>query len=351
MRFLLALSVAWTHAGLPKGLSGDLCVTVFFAISGFYMAMVLAERRAYGEVRTFYKQRLLRLFPTYWVLLALSVLLGIWLPSHGWRFALELDLPTAHPWLFLGWILSQALILCQDVLLFFGLDAQGMLAFRPLEAAPGTALTSLNIIPPAWSLSLELMFYLVVPFLARWSTRRLAVLMGASILLRLALAFGADLGQDPWATRFFPSELSFFLLGMLAFRWVCAPGASLLSAGGLLYLGAVAAAVASLAANGFGHVNAKLLSPAAAATLLLTAAIPWLFRLTRSARWDRAIGEYSYPLYLCHVFVFQLFALIMAPGASRNVAMIVAAIGIAVLLTHSIDKPVDRYRHRLMKAG
>jgi peptidoglycan/LPS O-acetylase OafA/YrhL len=65
LRFLPALSVAWTHAGLPKRLSGDLCVTVFFVISGFYMAMVLSENPACGKISAFYQQRLLRLFPTY----------------------------------------------------------------------------------------------------------------------------------------------------------------------------------------------------------------------------------------------------------------------------------------------
>lgn len=352
LRFLLALSVAWTHAGLPKGLSGDLCVTIFFAISGFYMAMVLSENRAYARVSTFYKQRLLRLFPTYWALLALALLAGALIPSirHGWATVQAFQLTQDHVGVFVAWLLSQLFIVGQDVFLFFGLGATGHMAFQGDLAQAAHPLAELMVIPPAWSLSLEITFYLFVPFLARRSTPVLVGLLLASCAIRLAGAYGLGFVGDPWATRFFFSELAFFLVGMLAYRLVVQPGtriASLRSAG---YLAVCAVAVGSMAANHYGHVNVGLFSKAAVATLVLTAAIPWLFTLTRNNRLDRHVGEYSYPLYLCHILVFELWGLLHWSSPWSGYLMIAAATAFAVALTIAVDLPVDRFRHRLLRA-
>lgn len=352
LRFLLALSVAWTHAGLPKGLSGDLCVTVFFVISGFYMAMVLSENPAYGQVSAFYQQRLLRLFPTYWALLALALLAGALTSTiqQGWATVQALQLPQNHPALFAGWLLSHLFIIGQDVFHFFGLGATGAIAFEGHAAPTAQPLAGLLVIPPAWSLSLEITFYLLVPFLVRRSTGVLVGLMLASCAVRLASAYGLGLVEDPWATRFFLSELAFFLVGMLAYRLVAQPGARPASLRGAGYVAICVVAVSSMAANKFGHVNAGLFSKAAAVTLVLTVTIPWLFMLTRNNRLDRHVGEYSYPLYLCHVLVFELWGLLQWSSPWSGYAMIAAATLLAVVLTVAVDKPVDRFRHRLLRA-
>lgn len=352
LRFLLALSVAWTHAGLPKGLSGDLCVTIFFVISGFYMAMVLSENPAYGRVSAFYQQRLLRLFPTYWALLALALLAGALTSSirQGWATVQALQLPQNHPGLFAGWVLSHLFIIGQDTFHFLGLGATGAVAFGRHATPAAHPLAGLLVIPPAWSLSLEITFYLLVPFLVRRSTSVLVGLMFASCAIRLGCVYGLGLVEDPWATRFFLSELAFFLVGMLAYRLVAQPGAKLTSIRGAGYLALCSVAVGSLAANNFGHVNAGLFSKAAAATLVLTIAIPWLFMLTRHNRLDRHVGEYSYPLYLCHVLVFELWSLLQWSSPWAGYLMIITATALAVVLTVAVDKPVDRFRHRLLRA-
>ena len=76
LRLLLALSVLLTHdtQGAFKLIDGDAAVQCFFAISGFYMALVLGER--YGDVRGFYFNRALRLFPTYWAVVLLTIVLA-----------------------------------------------------------------------------------------------------------------------------------------------------------------------------------------------------------------------------------------------------------------------------------
>jgi peptidoglycan/LPS O-acetylase OafA/YrhL len=350
LRFLLALSVAWTHAGLPKGLSGDLCVTIFFVISGFYMSMVLSENGAYTNLRIFYTQRLLRLFPTYWAVLFLSIFAAALVPSikYGFAAAQEMQLLQQHPGMFASWLVSQFMIVGQDIYFFLGFDENGSIYFKPILFGAGRSMSDLLVIPPAWSLSLELMFYLIAPYIARRSNLLLGTLLLISCAVRIGLAYGADFVDDPWVTRFFPSEFGFFLLGMLGYRLVTSPKSEIASRAGATYLVLSGIAVFSLAANHFGHVNAGLFSKAAFATFFLIAAIPWLFSLSRDNRYDRHVGEYSYPLYLSHVLVFSIWNQLGFSGAWSGYMMIAAAVSTAVLLTAALDKPVNRFRHKLM---
>src|SRR5262245_48480055 len=73
VRVALAMAVVLWHLPLPsyKFLSGGLAVQAFFIISGFYMALVLNGK--YKDVGLFYSNRLLRLFPTYFVMVALTI--------------------------------------------------------------------------------------------------------------------------------------------------------------------------------------------------------------------------------------------------------------------------------------
>jgi peptidoglycan/LPS O-acetylase OafA/YrhL len=54
------------HSQQPFGfhfLPGDIAVRIFFAVSGFYMSLVLTSK--YHDVTTFWTNRALRLYPTY----------------------------------------------------------------------------------------------------------------------------------------------------------------------------------------------------------------------------------------------------------------------------------------------
>ena len=265
LRFLLALSVAWTHAELPHGLSGDLCVTIFFVISGFYMSMVLSENRTYCKIGAFYKQRALRLFPTYWVVFLASLAMAALLPGIqiGWATVGKMNLLQDHPSVAAAWLLSQALILGQDIFMFFGLDSSRAVAFSPRMSDSISPMAGLLVVPQAWSLSLELFFYLIAPFIVRRSKLFIGGLLLTSCLTRILLAWTLGFSDDPWATRFFPSEFAFFLLGMLGYLLITSAKVKFTSHSSLIYLVLCAVAVASMTVNHFGHVNVGLFSKAA----------------------------------------------------------------------------------------
>src|SRR5205823_2811807 len=72
-------------------------------------------------------------------------------------------------------------------------------------------------IPQAWSIGTEIWFYLLAPALVAVRSRWLA----ATALVALGIRFtftATTLPFFPWQQRFFPAELFFFILGILAFR-------------------------------------------------------------------------------------------------------------------------------------
>ena len=126
-------------------------------------------------------------------------------------FRLYDDLPLSAR-LFL--ILSNLFIVGQDWLMFFGIEHSSLL-FTGSFAHSDVPLYQGLLVPQAWTLGVEITFYLVAPFVLR-SPRRLLALLAASLALRAVLiATGIGL-NDPWTYRFFPAELALFLAGALS---------------------------------------------------------------------------------------------------------------------------------------
>ena len=76
LRGLSILAVIWHHAVDPAGIWGYFGVSLFFAISGFLITtLLLRERAATGRIslRNFYMRRTLRIFPLYYAVVALYV--------------------------------------------------------------------------------------------------------------------------------------------------------------------------------------------------------------------------------------------------------------------------------------
>ena len=74
------------------------------------------------------------------------------------------------------------------------------------------------LIPQAWTIGLELIFYLIAPFLVRRKIRIILILISISVLIRCYIYFILDMQHDPWTYRFFPSELALFLIGTISYH-------------------------------------------------------------------------------------------------------------------------------------
>jgi peptidoglycan/LPS O-acetylase OafA/YrhL len=349
IRLLLALAVMIGHMGpFPgyTGLDGGLAVKFFFMISGFYMTMILVEK--YGcsgpQRRAFFKSRALRIYPLYLTVLALTLLASLVLNHRSEAGALLL-LPTyadrgvMNP-------LTKALFWLSNVSL---LGISPLSFFSAVNPATGGLRMTLDVygavnpgysffpIPQAWTLDLELVFYGLAPFVLQ-DKKKIAALLALSLFLN-ALFWGDAFGERV-LYNILPAQLWIFLLGAFAYyqytRIAHVQGKSGLS---LLAFFAVLGAVGFL--NLWPGLGGELCGLA-----LLFVCLPYVFKLTKHVRWDRAVGELSYPVYLCHFLVLAVLeAMNGAPlSGSRKVFAALLVLGFSALLHLAVSRPIDRYR-------
>lgn len=365
LRFLLAFLVVYGHCGSPYGgvgFSAQNAVQAFYMISGFYMTLVLREKYA-GEgpagIKSFYLNRWFRLYPSYMVVLALTLLfcaIGIVFPSLA-----PPPVAYARSWLESGLLhwdkilpaaASQLSLIGLDVFNLVTLSDAGNVVVTAGATADKYPLWRLMLVPQAWSLSIELYFYLLAPYIV---TRSLKVVVGvalASFAARLLVWGYWGYHLDPWSYRFFPSELLFFLAGAVGYH-VYARSADFraLEAGGragtaglyVLFASMLASSV-WLAHSGEPHSWKSILP--LAFTIAVFFAIPALFRQTRKSTLDRMIGELSYPIYISHILVIWVIG-----HGNYHIGKVgffeVAAITIALsyALYRWVDLPMDSFRH------
>ena len=354
-RLLLAVAVLLQHvSGCTYVMTGGTTsVQTFYVVSGFFIAMILEGKyNRRDQLWLFYSNRALRIFATYWLFAVAAVLVqaAAHLALHRSIFDLwaanSERLGHAGAW-FLA--LTNLFVLGQDLALFLAIGPDGLhWTSRFWQSSP--IVPEFMLIPPAWSLSLELMFYLLAPWILRRRTRWVVGLLVISLFIRGALWVGG-LRADPWSYRFFPSELGLFLGGALSYR--------------LLYRSTWNAKLARIwQPLALGIFPAVILYPLydrshslffSGTKLLYLAyvmlAIPLLFRMTKGWSMDRRLGELSYPFYLCHFGIVQgLNHASHRLGVTARVAIaILLSFGVAYLSVIALERPVDRFRQSRLR--
>jgi peptidoglycan/LPS O-acetylase OafA/YrhL len=320
----------WPRAGslstavLIEGHSG---VSLFLVMSGFIFTWgAWGSRVAWGRFLT---NRLLRIYPLFLLLLFAGI------AAYRGRFE------------FTGFL---------QTLLGFA-NVKGVLDLGPFSAM-------------FWTLSIELQFYLVFPFLLRFfeerGTRALLLLGAAALVLRVAAVLLGASARD--LTHFtLPGRIDQFLVGM----WLAAhmrEGAF----NGRGFAWAFPGVVLLLAAALFGFNRAggwpvdatwKVLWPTCEAFLWGAFLVSYLALAPRlPALWSRAagaVGVISYSIYLTHLVVLDLLMRrnwLALPGlepgneALARTALFVypLALALATLTYHAVEKPFLELRGRYL---
>lgn len=205
----------------------------------------------------------------------------------------------------------------------------------------------------AWSLGIELIFYAMAPFVVMSRTRVIALFI-TCLLIRFYFVEHADLFPNaPWRSRFFASNMPFFFLGTMSY-WIYARavrfehaktvGRMVAILGMCSLTGSVYFAGGMFLFDGpedYDQIRLWIFY------LLFTAGMPFLFILTKDIKWDSYIGEISYPLYLVHGFMIGSLNYLRF-GPSVKLALIIAAtLAVSTALFVFVDRPVDRFRHKL----
>lgn len=307
---------------------GHTGVGLFFTLSGFlFMQIALAQRQiAYRE---FVRNRVLRIFPLFLTIFLLAT------------------------------SISRDRFQAQDFLYVFATNIG-------LPPTSDTVVTG-----AAWTISVEFMFYLVFPFLARFTLERgaryLLGLLGLMLFLKLA-AFSVSTEKTTlmyFST--FVGRFDQFLIGMLAALGYRAYGTRLRRAAGLLVPLAFALAVANSALqagvapfapashNAFWIVWSFLESAVWACVILA-----WVSLQRPLPGWlERALaqgGKISFSFYLLHMAVLHVLAqgIDLAGVPTRSLALLplllVASYGItwaiSTLSFRTIEEPFLGLRHR-----
>jgi peptidoglycan/LPS O-acetylase OafA/YrhL len=340
VRVALALAVVLSH--LPPAtfhfISGGLAVQGFFIISGFYMALVLSGK--YASAGLFYSNRLLRLMPGYFVTMAVAAFALFVLNASATLSPEMLHAAYSHPDNAALFAFENVAVVGQELLYWFKIEPDGSvdldLLNRPETETEGYAFRAM-LIPQAWSLSMEMMFYLSAPMLvrARWSV--LLVLAAASIGLRFA-GYLLPVDYSLWQGRFFPTALFLFLFGIMAYR-ALPIAARLPKAFGWLVNAALLAAIVALPLTKIGNEPGRWLVYGGIAV-----ALPFVFNAFKDIHADRWLGDLSYPIYLTHLIVVGFVLTFEVPMAMWAALAATLALSISLLLL--VDEPIDRWRQR-----
>ena len=348
IRFLLAISVVVTHTFGAGMVGGVIAVQLFYLVSGFVISLIISEKR-YKTLKAFYFSRFLRLYPTYILVAALTFLGLVAERSLGGSspfFSLmeNLDNPIK---MFLGF--ANTTMLFQDWVMFLGINGSEVV-FVSAFYEESVQLWQGLLIPQAWTLGVEIAFYLIAPYIL--TRRRLLIAIAiASLCLRLIfIEHGLGL-SDPWTYRFFPLEIGTFALGALAHQFLL----PLIRRGNKLRV----KKTSTLVTFGFALIILTYpLLPGSPVTLrvLITFAcvifLPYFHIFQENRKFDRFVGEISYPLYICHVLVLRFILQLdeytnNSYTASLRFVTIVASVAFAVFLNITVVQRIDKFRIRL----
>ena len=295
-RLVLASAVVVSHASRFD--IGRLAVLLFLYLSGYWVSRIYQSEFAGRRWLMFYLGRWLRIAPLYLiVMLAAAWLRG--LPLSWENFTLIGVYTT-------------------------GRDPTGV----------------------SWSLDIEMQFYLLVPLLFAVAWPRAMIIPAVTMLTALGWWIESRFGVAT-VLMYLPA----FALGSwnAHSRWQPGRGVALASLGAFALFTAVIAVVPATEAfldktrphpafdqDWFSMIWMLPLIPYVAASLAKT-----------SSRFDRDVGNWSYPLYLVHV---PLIALCEVHGQTKWIGVALAPV-VALTLFYGLDRRFEHLRRWVLKGG
>lgn len=327
LRLALAVWVMFFHFGVPPGLRvplGLVPVRCFFVLSGYVIALVLEKRYA-GRLKEYLLLRWLRIYPSYLAAALLS--LAAWSVVYlHWG----LDRGPVAEWVLRPLPAAGKAALALQQLVLLGQEWGERLRFNGISVRPYL------LVQPAWTLSVELCFYLSAPWVLRLKDRWL----WACVAWTLACAWLNPAGAWPPT---YPLEIGWFCLGALAWRqrrhwdgaWLGLLGPLALALAALPYLPLDPAAPLAM-----------VLGP-----LLVGAMVPLLHRAGVAWHGDRSAGEISYALYLIHPLAGMALAMHLHGVGPwpRALILLAGTLAAATLFWMAVEHPVERLRRRLSR--
>ena len=322
LRGMAIVGVIWSHVSqsMPSGVGvwdfaqglGRFGVQLFFLVSAMTMCLMWERRtQEHHRTRNFYIRRFLRIAPLFWLAMVIYAQ-----PSQTWHQIV----PTA---LFVHSLVPDAVNV---------------------------------VVPGGWSISVEMLFYLVFPLVMG----RLAGNSAACVALGMVLyalnavvirpvtmdVMGDCLGacqtdQREFLYMTFPQQLPVFFLGLALF-WVRRDGRGLWMFGLLAVWGAVAAGRIALG----WHPEMERMTLVTLGLFLLVFNAEHLAKLPGSGMLA-ALGKVSYGMYLSH---FLVIAGLVQAGTALGLPLVgLAGNGLAMAMVTAVTYGVALVIYRLVE--
>lgn len=324
----LHLPLPWLWAGLVK--SGAAGVELFFALSAFLItSLLLRERNETDDIslQSFYMRRVLRIWPLYFILIALGVVLAHTTPGQN------------LPWYYVA-----------GYLLFLGNWVQAVCG------GPN------SICYPMWTVSIEEQFYLIWPFLVKKLQRRGMIIAACAIFLlatvsRVGLVLsGMNANYIKYTSTSCCDSLALgILLALFADRLPKLSSRARLA----LVVGGLSSWIVSSAwlVEQPGPVDMRMavgkLITSLGAGAILYGCLNSETKLLRGA-WVVRLGKVSYGLYMLHaVGIFTMVSLLHPAWGGQLLAARMAGLVLTVVLAFAayrwIESPFLRLKDRYAK--
>ncbi|MCX2974686.1 acyltransferase [Halieaceae bacterium IMCC8485] len=325
-RYLLALLVTLSHLwSSMAGWSGVAAVFGFYVISGYLMTSVI--NRIYGftlpGLGRYALNRFLRIFPTYWIVLLLALCIVAAIPREAFLTNYKLSMPLSVT----DWLANVFIIGLLD---------------GPYKV----------LVPPAWTLDIEIFFYVLMGLGLSRSRSVVLIWFGGSLLYTLWLLFNGAEFVDRYASYaaaslpFSAGAMVYMYRSALA-RFLCLP---LPISAGLFLLGLIASRLGWLGDPLVAGFYIILIC-----TVLLLISLNNLEARSFSHGWrkmDRLLGDLAYPIFLCH---WQVAAVVLyffwsgekPDGGGLWLSSIVFIHAVAFAVYLGVDKRVNLVRDRV----
>ena len=275
LRFILALLVALSHLGffIVSNFNQGVFAVVFFYLLAGMVSHKLITTIFINQPLKYYKNRIKRIFPIY--IFALSFALIIYMIGVSSPFL------STSPNL-LDWISNISII--------------------PLSYYMYSHQDTFTLLPPAWSLGVELQFYLVAPFILK--SKKLFFFIFISSLFIFIFASIGKINTDYFGYRLIVGVIFMFMLGSVIQK---ARDKNSIAIKQLIviYLILITLFTYIYFKNYIAMYNYETI-------LSLIVAIPLLifFNSPLPKKVDKYMGELSYPLFLLHfpaLWIYQFY--------------------------------------------
>jgi peptidoglycan/LPS O-acetylase OafA/YrhL len=326
VRLLLALLVLFSHLSGQENCEhfGTYAVFGFYIISGYLITAVSRStyNLSFRGGGAFLLNRFLRIYPAYYAVTILSLCAVLVFGDRAAQFNSSLQVPRTP-----AEILSNLLIL------------------------PLLPTGSIRLIPPSWSLAVELVYYLVLWLLLSRSFR-LALAAG---VLGSVYTLGLVLVGASWYHRYFDLKPSLLPFAIGACLYFMKERSLLRQVRPWTFLAALVFFTLNLALTMLLPMEQRMAAPFYLNLLIITFLIAGALHVQienqKLRGFCKYLGKISYPLYLVHwlagLLVGQCVLHSNTPNWPLLVTTLPVAFGSACLIVHFVDQPMDRLRDRI----